>query len=511
MMNYKKIGAVAAGVAIITIGAKLYFNLGLIGSAVIAVASFFGISFFLPKNDSGVSKPEGTHGSADWAGKKAYSKFLGADKKGFTLGKIAGKPFRVLTHIVSCAPTRSGKGVGAIIPALLEHPGSVIVHDIKGENWAVTHRQRANLGSRVCLLDPFGMTGGQSARFNWLDFIDIKSPDCVAQAAALADLIIVPDGNDGSNHFDDSAKNLIQGLILFVATLDRSDRNMASVRAILTLPEGDVKSQKKDDEDGKPEPVNFLSVMYGASEMQEGFGIISRCCSKIIGTPEKERGSIISTAQRHTAFLDDPRISEILSGSDFDLSKIKEQNLSIYIVLPPDKLRAYRSFARGFFGLAMSAITANQKVPEHKVLFLLDEFGQLGHMAVFEDGISLVAGYGAALWFFIQDLSQLKGVYKKWQTFLANSTRQFFGCTDFDTAKYISDSLGSFTELVDTGAETDSFVSRKLLNPDEVMKLPPERPIVFMQGESPFQLDRLAYFKEPEYKGLYDQNPFFQG
>lgn len=440
-------------------------------------------------------KEQNSHGSATWADKTNSSKYTGTDKKGFTLGKVGGKPFRVLTHITSCAPTRSGKGIGAIIPALLEHPGSIICHDIKGENYAVTHRQRTALGSQVCLIDPFGVTGGRKSRFNWLDFIDIKSPDCVSQAAALADLIVVPDDKGGSNHFDDSAKNLLQGLILFAAAdEDKSQRNMDLVRQMITLPE-----------------EQFLALMHAGSTSPDGFGIIARCCAKIAGTPDKERGSIISTAQRHTSFMDDPRIAETLSGSDFDLSKIKEQNLSVYVVLPPDKLSAYRSFARGFFGLAMSAITANQFVPKEKVLFLLDEFAQLGRMEVFESSVSLVAGYGAALWFFVQDLSQLKAVYPKWQTFLANSTRQFFGCTDFDTAKYISDSLGSFTELVDTGGETDSYVSRKLLNPDEVMKLPPERPIIFMQGEAPFQIDRLAYFKEPEYKGLYDANPFFQG
>lgn len=461
----------------------------------IFVVGFLGYLFLVALFNK---KAKTTHGSAEWADKDSAGKYLGSDKKGFTLGKVNGKPFRVSTHITSCAPTRSGKGIGAIIPALLEHPGSIICHDIKGENYAVTHRQRAALGSRVCLLDPFGVTGGRKSRFNWLDFIDLKSPDCVSQAAALADLLVIPDGRGESNHFDDSAKNLLQGLILLAASEpDKSQRNMNLVRQMITLPE-----------------ESFLSLMHGASGMSEGYGIIARCCTKIAGTPDKERGSIISTAQRHTAFLDDPRIAETLGGSDFDLSKIKDENLTIYIVLPPDKLSAYRSFARGFFGLALSAITANQRVPKEKVLFLLDEFAQLGKMTIFESSVSLVAGYGAVLWFFIQDLSQLKGVYDKWQTFLANSTRQFFGCTDFDTAKYISDSLGSFTETIygaDTGSETDSFISRKLLNPDEVMKLSPQRPIVFMQGESPFQLDRLAYFKEPEYKGLFDANPYFQG
>jgi len=487
---------IAATAVSVVVGMAAYFSMGygLITSIVVAAISFVLIGILLSQI-LGLGKKRGTHGSAEWASKGAAGKFTGKDKPGFTLGKIGGKPFRVLSHIVSCAPTRSGKGIGAIIPALLEYPGSIICNDIKGENYAVTHRQRETLGSRPFLVDPFGITGGRKSRFNWLDFVDTNTPDCVSQAAALADLIVVPDEKGGSDHFDDSAKNLLQGLILLVASdPDKSARNMGTVRAIITLPE--------------PE---FLALMQGASDHPGAYNIIARSCAKIAGTPDKERGSIISTAQRHTAFLDDPRIAETLSGSDFDLSKIKEQNMTIYVVLPPDKLRAYRGFARGFFGLALSAITANQIVPKNKVLFLLDEFGQLGKMTQFEDAVSLLSGMGALFWFFIQDLSQLRGVYQKWQTFLANSARQFFGCADFDTAKYISDSLGSFTETVDTGGETDSYVSRKLLNPDEVMKLSPETPIVFIQGEPPFQLERLAYFREPEYKGLYDSNPYYQG
>ena len=271
---------------------------------------------------------------------------------------------------------------------------------------------------------------------------------------------------------------------------------MITVRKILMLPDRD-----------------FMALMNGCIGHPSAFEVISRCASKMTGTPEKERGSIISTAQRHTAFLDDPRIAETLSGSDFDISQIKEKNMSIFLVMAPDRLRAYRSFVRAFYGLAISAITATQKKSKDGVILQFDEFNQLGYMAAVEDGISLLAGFNAWMHIYIQDLSQLRGIYAKWQTFLANASRLFFGCADFDTAKYVSDSLGQYTETVskwDTGGETDSFISRNLLNPDEVMRLPRSTVIALVQGEPPVLLERLEYYKDPEYKGLFDNNPFYE-
>lgn len=432
-----------------------------------------------------------THGTAEFAGKETEEKYTRGN--GLALGVTRkNKKFRVGSHILSCAPTRSGKDVGAIIPCLLEHKGSIIVNDIKGEDYAVTHRQREALGNKVFLVDPFGITGGKKNCFNWLDLIDVKNPDCVGQALMIADMLIATEKASNDSHFDESAKNLLQGLILLAASdPDESQRNIVTVREMLTLPE-----------------ASFMALMQGCIGHPAAFDIISRCASKISGTPDRERGSIISTAQRYTAFLDDPRVAETLRKSDFDLGKIKDEFMSVYLVLPSDKLRINRSFIRVFFGLALSAVTATQGKPEEDIIFLFNEFGQLGYMAEIEEKISLVRSYGAVFWVFVQDLSQLKGIYQKWQTFMANSTRQFFGCNDLDTAKYISESLGKFTETIETGVNKDTFVSRNLLDPDEVMRLPTSRIIAFVQGEAPAMLDRITYYQDKDYEGKFDKNPF---
>lgn len=472
------------------------------------------------------------HGSAQWgdlAAMRAHGHVsarqalgLNAREAGFALGRIrqasTGEDarFRYAGHVLTCAPTGAGKGIGAVIPNLLDYPGSAVVLDLKGENYAVTARARRERGQRVCLVDPFGVTGHPSHAFNWLDRLDVRSPDCVAEAAALADCLVILDRSEGSSHFDETAKHFLQGLLLHVAGL--KDKNLGA-----TLPE--VRKRLTSD------PEAFLGLLADmAADEDAAFGIPARAANTLMGTADRERGSILSTARKNTAFLDDPRIAASLSRSDFTLDRLKTEPMTVYLVLPPAKLAANARFVRGFIGSALAAITASHQQPKHKVAFFLDEFAQLGHMNAIEDGISLVRGYGAAFWIFVQDLSQLKAVYPKWQTFLANTAKQFFGTADYDTAKYLSDSLGQTTVEFATesqsknagasfGGQNASFnrgrndgssqhyTGRALLTPDEIMRLGP-RPIVLINGEPPYLLDRLDYRTDPEYRGQADGNPY---
>lgn len=467
------------------------------------------------------------HGSARWG--------TGADMaagghlvkpsaiSSLTLGRALDAPagldqrFRLTGHVVTVAPTGSGKGVGAVIPNLLEYPGSCLVLDIKGENAAVTARARREMGQKVYVVDPFRITNGDTHAFNLLDRLDVNDPECVSESAALADSLVITESKGENLHFDESAKNLIQGLLLHVASLAEADkRNLGELRQLLTADE-----------------ESFLATLAEMADNQTvAFGVPARTANTLAGMADRERGSVLSTARRNTAFLDDPRVAEALSRSDFNLANIKTEPMTVYLVLPANKISTNSRFVRGFVGAVIAALTASATPPAHRVLFLLDEFGQLGYMKAIEDAVSLLRGYGLSFWIFIQDLSQLKGVYPKWQTFLANSAKSFFGTDDFDTAKYISDSLGQSTIEFETqnqgsnsggsfsggGASTNrgssegisqQFTARHLLTPDEVMRLGPTQAIVLVKGEYPYQLGRLNYLSDREYAGLADPNPYF--
>lgn len=483
-----------------------------------------------PVDGSGVAaemeaaKP--THGSARWGtvDEIRHGGHLVAPGKpaGFALGRVRGAPagfdqrFRFAGHVVTVAPTGSGKGIGAVIPNLLDYPGSALVLDVKGENAAVTSRARRDLGQAVHVVDPFAANGDGGAAFNVLDRLDVRHPDCVSESAILADAMVIAESKGDAVHFDESAKNLLQGLMLHVAGVDDAGRrNLGELRRLLTAREAEF--------------FEMLGMM--AADETAAFGIPARAANTLMGMADKERGSVLSTARRNTAFLDDPRIAVALSRSDFDLSEIKTTPMTVYLVMPANRIGPNARFLRLFISSVIAAITSDNVQPAHRVAFLLDEFGQLGYMKQIEDAVSLLRGYGLAFWVFIQDLSQLKGTYPKWQTFLANSAKSFFGTDDYDTAKYISDSLGKATvefETENTGRNSGSglsggggsmnrgkstgtsqqFTGRDLLTPDEVMRLGPERPIVLVRGERPYLLDRLNYLTDAEYRGLFDANPY---
>lgn len=473
-----------------------------------------------------------SHGTSRWgtAAELRDSKYLvpPGQATGFALARIPNAPasldnrMRHVGHVVTVAPTGAGKGVGQVIPALLEYPGSIVVLDVKGENVAVTARARRDLGNAVHVVDPFGVTNNEASSFNVLDRLDLSTPDCVSESAILADGLVVSDGKktEGGDHWDESAKTLLQGVMLHVAGLDDpAQRCLGEVRRLLTTSEDSL--------------LELLAEM--ASDEASAYGIPARAANTLMGMSDRERGSVLSTARRHTAFLDDPRIASSLARSDFDLSAIKSELMTVYLVMPANRIGPNARFVRLFVGSVISAVTASSAQPKHRVAFLLDEFGQLGHMKQIEDAVSLLRGYGLAFWVFIQDLSQLKGTYPKWQTFLANSAKVFFGTDDYDTAKYVSDSLGQTTveyethnrgknsgnNLSDSATGSSGGISRgsstgtsqqvtgrALLTPDEVMRLEPTQTIVLVRGLYPMLATRLNYLRDREYMGRADANPY---
>ena len=412
-------------------------------------------------------------------------------------------------HILTCAPTGAGKGIGAVIPNLLDYPGSAFVLDLKGENYAVTARARRQVGQDVFVIDPFAMTGAAGHALNWLDTLDPDHPDVVGRAGTLADMLVVRSGFESEPHWNDTARDLLRGFLVHVAGLPAGHRSMAELRAILTAPEDRF--------------AEILADMLAAPE-RGGQSLVSRAAAIHLGRPERERGSVLSTAQRHTAWLDDPRLCAALARSDFSLHDLKRRPMTVYLAIPPDRLRTSLGFVRGFIGLALDAMTAVSGRPAHRVAFFLDEFGQLGRLDALVDSLTLMRGYGAQLWLFVQDLSQLKAVYPRWQSFLANTSQQYFGIADYDTAHYISNALGQFTIAFETanrsrhtsqtfkpGTHTDGSGEhrhgRSLLTPDEIMRLGPARPIVMIAGEPPYLLDRLDYRADPAFASRSDPNP----
>ena len=446
--------------------------------------------------------PEGdaTHGSARFA-TDAETRPLAGDA-GLLIGRDSrsGRLLRYSgpSHLLTIAPTRTGKGVGTIIPNLLDYPGSVICIDPKGENARITARHRGNFGP-VHVLDPFGVTGLPGAAFNPLDRIDPAGLDLADDCMTLADALVydAPD-EAGEAHWNEEAKALIAGIILSIVTSEApATRNLATLRDRLTLA-----------------PQAFTAQLEA---MQAQGGLAARAANRHLGKSDREAAGVLSAAQRHTHFLDSPRMTAVLGRSDFSFADVKAKPTSIYLVLPPDRLATYARWLRLMLAQGLTDLARAPASGERPVLFLLDEFAALGRLEPVERAMGLMAGYGIQLWPILQDVHQLRALYERRAgTFLSNAgVLQVFGVNDHDSAKLVSDLLGQETVVFETmsraidAEETGiSFgaqhVGRPLLTPDEVRALPGELELLFLAGQRPVVAAKLRYYADREFAGRYD-------
>ena len=487
---------------------------GLIVGALILAALFY---------KPGIFRKPTTFGSAEWASGEDVEREGLTRGEGFFLGAFQANPEREVElyyprdrHLLTVAPTRGGKGVSAIMPNLLTYEGSVLVIDPKGENALITAEARQAMGHDIRIVDPWNLASAtlklDAARFNPLDWLRSDDPDLAENAMLLADALVVPSGGD-NKFWDEEAKALLFGLLLYLATEDREagTRTLGRMRDLLTLADAPVEGS---DELSMPE---LLARMATSSHP-----LVRSASNRFISKADRERASVLSSAQSQTHFLDSPRIRESLSASDFGFEDLKTSRLSVYLVLPADRLD---TFGRWLRLLIQQAITVNARnidqAPDKPVLFMLDEMPALGHLKMVEQAYGLMAGFGIQLWGIVQDLSQLKRIYgESWETFIGNSgVLQYFGSRDQMTAEYFSKLCGvttiqslseSFAQAVtraanggsssETTTRTAAQAQRSLAYPDELMRLADDRQLLLVQNHNPIAATKVRWFEHPNMK-----------
>ena len=349
-------------------------------------------------------------------------------------------------------------------------------------------------------------------RANPLDRIDAFTIDAAEDAALLADALITdPPHQVAEAHWNEEARALLTGLILFVAAEEASERRgLATVRELLTLPVD-----------------RFERLLAGMQDSPAAGGLVARAANRHLAKSDREASGVLSSAQRHTHFLDSPRMTTVMRRSDFAFTALKEQTATVFLVLPPDRISTYSRWLRLMVAQAMTELARSSAQPSAPVLFLLDEFAALGRLEPVERAMGLMAGYGVQLWPILQDLHQLRGTYgARAGTFLANAGLvQVFSVNDTDTAEWVSRALGDTTEMYQTGSRGETrqrnrlgagssstgtavhLVRRALLTPDEVRRLPPDSQILFTAGAPPIFARKLRYYADPEFRGLFDASP----
>lgn len=377
-------------------------------------------------------------------------------------------------HLMTIAPTGSGKGVGAIIPALLHHHGSVIIVDPKGENYAVTARRRREMGQKVVCLDPFGITDCESpGAFNPLDLIEKGGPQEVDTTAMLAELLVRP-SLTSDPFWDNRARQLITGLMLHVAQVrPRALRNLVEVRYLLYQNSDDLK--------------------YLVEEMRRSPNADVRLLAGMVDTQaEKLDASIRATAQQAIEFLRGTAVSGAVSDTSFDLSSVTDGDpITIYIVIPPDKLESHAQLLRLWIGGLFSLIMRRRRPLDRRTLFVLDEAAQLGALSQLRQAITLLRGYGLQTWSFWQDINQIRQIYgPDWETMFNNcKVIQSFGFSNLQMAQQIGDRVGFFDSGGLVGLDTDEM-------------------LLMIAGDEPVIAQRPNYLTDPCFAGMSDPNPY---
>lgn len=428
-------------------------------------------------------------------------------------------------HALTIAGSRAGKGRSAIIPNMMRYTGSVLAIDPKGElarETAIVRAQR--LGHEVIIVDPFGTTGNALASYRrgFNPLAAMQEESAVEDAVLITDALVIP--GSGDPHWDESARTIIEGIILEVLTAERfaGKRSLVSVRDLLA--EGDrLSGDGAQDADMKD--MHGLDILE--SYMRESHvSAVRRAAADFFERPERERDSVLSTARRHLRALSFPEIAASLTEDSFRLAELKTRPMTIYLCLPGRHMGTCGRWLRLFVNLALQAMEKTPGPPAtgSPVLFVLDEFASLGHMRQIEDAAGQIAGYGVKLWPILQDLGQLKALYKeRWETFMGNAGMlQFFGNNDLTTLEWVSKRLGSTTveQLSESSVAPDSqrrgaigagtsFAPRTMpiLEPGEIALVfgradPMLRQLIIMAGFAPMILQRAFYDKHEAFAGL---------
>ena len=441
-------------------------------------------------------------------------------------------------HSLWFGATRSGKGVSGIIPTLLTTKSSAVCIDPKGELAWITAERRRSIGQRVVILDPwnevnnrYGEQAGvteQTTRFNPLSSIDPRRKDFNDDVTAIADALVVVDPNDQASHWTNSARSLIAGLIAAAIETKPGTASLRDVRALITSDDDTLVRHIHAITDANPDSLAARKLRRFTRVDKDGNAVVT-----------DEISSIRSTAETQTDLLDSETLLDAMEtdAPPFDLEELVRGSVTVYLVLPPDRLNTHGRWLRMILTLALRMVARQRKPPAIPVLFVLDEMGTIGSLRMIEDSYGLLAGLGVRLMGYLQDLSQLQRDYpRSWETFISNSSViGILQVGDETTAKYVSEYLGTRTithygpmtkhdrqnpawtgdaptamdsfsaagkeklrgPSVTSWEPDESYHPRQVLLPAEVRSSPADSLLILVPGKFNARLKRFFYYSDP--------------
>jgi type IV secretion system protein VirD4 len=445
------------------------------------------------------AKEARTYGSARWATTKEVGTAGLLNSDGVVLGRIDHQYLRHdgPEHVLCFAPTRSGKGVGLVVPTLLTWPGSCIVHDIKGENWQLTAGWRASFG-RVLLFDP---TNPESSAYNPL--LEVRRGDSeVRDVQNIADILVDPEGAlERRSHWEKTSHALLVGAILHVLYAE-PDKTLAGAANFLSDPKRTIE-------------VTLRAMMTALHLGDRPHPVVASVARELLNKSENERSGVLSTAMSFLGLYRDPVVAKVTARCDWRIGDLVEgaTPATLYLVVPPSDISRTKPLIRLVLNQIGRRLTEDLKArtKRRRLLLMLDEFPALGRLDFFESALAFMAGYGLKSFLIAQSLNQIEKAYGQNNSILDNChVRVAFATNDERTAKRVSDALGVATELRAmknyAGHRLSPWLghlmvsrqetARPLLTAGEVMQLSPADELVLVSGTPPIRARKARYFED---------------
>jgi type IV secretion system protein VirD4 len=472
------------------------------GSGLVAVVVAIGMSIWRSRQ----SKLVTTYGSARWADAAEIRKAGLTHPAGVFLGLHDDQYLRHEgpEHVLTFAPTRSGKGVGLVVPTLLSWPASAVIHDIKGENWAITAGWRSRFSH--CLL--FNPTDPQSAAYNPL--LEVRRGiHEVRDVQNIADILVDPEGAlEKRNHWEKTSHALLVGAILHVLYAGE-DKTLRGVANFLSDP-------------ACPFELTLHRMMTTRHLGESIHPVVASAAREVLNKSDNERSGVLSTAMSFLGLYRDPTVAEVTSRCDWRIADLisAEHPVSLYLVVPPSDISRTKPLIRLILNQIGRRLTESLDGSDgverrHKLLLMLDEFPALGRLDFFESALAFMAGYGLRAFLISQSLNQIDKAYGQNHSILDNChVRVTFATNDERTAKRISETLGTATELraqrnyaghrlapwLGHLMVSRQETARPLLTPGEVMQLPTDESVVMVSGHAPIKAKKLRYYADANFK-----------
>ena len=405
-------------------------------------------------------------------------------------------------HHLVVSGTRGGKGVSAVIPAILDHQGPVVVLDIKGENFAVTRRHREELGRKVAVLNPFGLVEDGQDQFNPLDYI--RPHELARDVALVADGLVKPEQGDGA-HFSEMARQLVAAAIEVIVTQEEPNRrNLIAVADLLLS-------------------ANLDGTLEAWAENGDLVGHRpAQTAATILRAGDRERGSIQTAVSKAFEWMQSDNMRHFLAGSSFRMDDLLDDRVDLFIAVPLDQVDKQAIFMRLFINLVLGTVVRQdgRRKVKAPILLVLDEFVRMGRMEQIMNIANVAAGAGVEALFVTQDTGQVEKAYgpnDARSIFGSCITKRVFNLNDIETAEWAARHLGEstvYSQQIREGKAPNegrdfsySEQRQKLMTAEQITGMKADDLLLLVGNRNPLKAKQNVYFKSKIYRGRFDQNP----